>query len=105
MFTKRRIIQFIAIAVLFLAAMGWIYHQLSVSFREYAEQFLAPEKPDIPLAELYRQSGLRSIEESLKGNPKIRVIHNYDDFLRRMEHLRLLYGACGYRYAPHPFAH
>ena len=30
---------------------------------------------------------------------------NYDDFLRRMEHLRLLYGACGYRYAPHPFAH
>ena len=52
-----------------------------VSFREYAEQFLAPEKPDIPLAELYRQSGLRSIEESLKGNPKIRVIHNYDDFL------------------------
>ena len=30
---------------------------------------------------------------------------NYDDFLRRMEHLRLLYGACGYRYAPHPFVH
>ena len=38
MFTKRRIIQFIAIAVLFLAAMGWIYHQLSVSFREYADE-------------------------------------------------------------------
>ncbi len=38
MFTKRRIIQFIVIAVLFLSAMFWIYHQLSVSFREYADE-------------------------------------------------------------------
>ena len=38
MFTKRRIIQFIVIAVLFLSAMFWIYHQLSVSYREYADE-------------------------------------------------------------------
>ncbi len=38
MFTKRRIIQFAALAIIFLAAMFWIYNQLAVSFREYADE-------------------------------------------------------------------
>ena len=52
-----------------------------VSFREYAGRFLAMEHPDVTLAELFRNSGLRSFEAELRRNPDIRVIHNYDDFL------------------------
>ncbi len=53
-----------------------------IGFREYAEKILAPETyPDLPVEELYRQSGLRSMEKTLLENRKIRVLHNYDDFL------------------------
>ena len=59
-----------------------LYHEIDkIGFREYAEEFLAPEYPDIPLAELYRQSGMRSFAESLKRNPEVRVIQSFDDFL------------------------
>lgn len=59
-----------------------LYHEIDkVGFREYAEKFLAPEHPELPLAELYRLSGMRSFGESLKNNPKVRVIHSCDDFL------------------------
>lgn len=59
-----------------------LYREIDkVSFREYAERFLAMEHPDKTLEELFRNSGLRSFEAELKRNPAIRVIHNYDDFL------------------------
>ena len=38
MFTKKKIIQFLVIALLFISAVLWIYHQLSVSFTEYADE-------------------------------------------------------------------
>lgn len=59
-----------------------LYREIDkVSFREYAERFLALEHPDMTLAELFRNSGLRSFEAELKRNSAVRVIHNYDDFL------------------------
>ena len=38
MFTKKKIIQFLVIALLFISTVLWIYHQLSVSFTEYADE-------------------------------------------------------------------
>lgn len=53
-----------------------------ISYKEYAEKILAPtEYPELELAELYRLSGLRSMEESLRRNPNVRILHNYDDLL------------------------
>lgn len=52
-----------------------------VTFRYYAEKILSPGYPDIPIAQLYKNSDLRSMENTLKLNEKIFVLHNIDDFL------------------------
>lgn len=75
-----------------------LYHEIDkIGFREYAEEFLAPEYPDIPLAELYRQSGMRSFAESLKRNPEVRVIQSFDDFLLTEEDRKWLDATFGKR--------
>ena len=38
MFTKKRIIQFAVIAILFSLAVFWIYNQLVTSFTEYVDE-------------------------------------------------------------------
>ncbi len=59
-----------------------LYREIDrINFRTYAEQFLSLQHPELPLEELYRQSSLRSIADTLKNNPKVRVLHNYNDFL------------------------
>lgn len=59
-----------------------LYHEIDkIDFRTYAEEFLKFEYPELALNELYRQSGMSAFAESLKRNSKLRVIHNYDDFL------------------------
>ena len=54
----------------------------SVSFGRYADEFLLPDcgsgkGRDV----LVKETGLRSLEKTLKQNPSIRVIHTADDFL------------------------
>ncbi len=68
-----------------------------VDFHTYAEKFLAPEHSQLPLSELYRQSGMRSFAESLKRNPKVRVIHSIDDFLLTDDDRRWLDAILGNR--------
>lgn len=59
-----------------------LYREIDqVNFRTYAEKFVAPQHPELPLEELYRSSNLRSLTETLRNNPKVRILHNYDDFL------------------------
>ena len=59
-----------------------LYREIDrVSFRIYAEKILAPDYPELDLEELYRQCDLRCDENFLHRSPKIRVLHNYDDFL------------------------
>ena len=59
-----------------------LYREIDrISFRDYAEKILALDYPELDLEELYRQCDLRSEENFLRTSPKVRVLHNYDDFL------------------------
>ena len=52
---------------------------------------------ELDLAELYRLSGLRSMEESLHRNPNVRILHNYDDLLLTEEDRNFLDRTMGSR--------
>ncbi|WP_294502890.1 MlaA family lipoprotein [uncultured Victivallis sp.] len=50
-------------------------------FEDYAEKIIAPELAPLTLEDLYAASTLRDFAPDLERNPRIRVVHNYDDFL------------------------
>lgn len=52
-----------------------------VSFEEYAYKLLTPRYPGRSTEELLAESHLKSIENTLRTSPKIRVFHTVDDFL------------------------
>lgn len=75
-----------------------LYQEIDrVGFGEYAEKVVGPTLAPLTLKELYRQSSLRSQEESLARNPKIRVVHSRDDFLLTDEDRRFLDRTLGRR--------
>lgn len=51
------------------------------SFRDYMEQFVAPEYPALTAKELNDRTSLRRMEAFLKHSDKIRIFHNRNDFL------------------------
>ena len=52
-----------------------------LGFEDYAEKIIAPELSPLTLEELYNASTLRDFAAELERNPKVRVLHNYNDFL------------------------
>lgn len=52
-----------------------------VSLLEYAVKYLAPQYPGVALTELMRSSSLYSIADTLRSDPKVRIVHTWDDFL------------------------
>ena len=57
-----------------------LYREIdAVDFRSYALKILPREYPRIPLEELLRLSGLRSIAPALAADPRLRVIHSRND--------------------------
>lgn len=68
-----------------------LYQQFDrVTFEEYAEKLLTPRYPGRTTAELLADSHLKSIENTLRNSPKIRVLHNIDDFLLTDEERKYL---------------
>lgn len=68
-----------------------LYREIDrVCFEEYAEKFISPELAPLTLEEIYAQSNLRAFGDSLATNPKVRVMHNVDDFLLSEEDRRFL---------------
>ena len=84
MFTKKRIIQYAVIAVLFCIAVFWIYNQLSSSFAEYAEERnfseielfarTAPDEMDKEDADMW----LSSVSEMIPGAISAYLIYDED---------------------------
>ena len=59
-----------------------LYLQLDkVTFKDYAYKILAPSYPEKTVQELFADSHLKSIADTLSRSQKIRVFHNADDFL------------------------
>ena len=52
-----------------------------ITFREYAEKYLASEYPGVGIETLYGKSGLRSISHTLKNNSGVYILHSINDFL------------------------
>ncbi len=52
-----------------------------ITMADYANKLLKARYPDDSMTELLKNSHLRSIENTLKNSPKIRVFHALDDFL------------------------
>ena len=54
----------------------------AVTFGRYADEFLLPDCGEGRAREvLVKETGLRSLEKTLKNDPDLRVIHTADDFL------------------------
>ena len=52
-----------------------------LGFEDYAEKIIGPDLAPLTLEELYAASTLRNFAPALEKNQKVRVVHNYDDFL------------------------
>ena len=54
-----------------------------IGFREYVTRFLFPQigKTDDDLDELAAESGLRAVQDTLRNNKSVRMIHSWDDIL------------------------
>lgn len=50
-----------------------------ISFKRYAEEILTGEYPGIPEEELFAASSLRSLENTLRSDAKIRILHSWND--------------------------
>ena len=51
------------------------------SVTDYVEKLLAKDYPDLPVEELFGASSLYRLEETLRSDTRIHVIHNFNDFL------------------------
>lgn len=59
-----------------------LYREIDrIGFEAYAEKVVAPDLAPLTLDDLYGASTLRAFAPALEKNPKLRVVHNYDDFL------------------------
>jgi predicted alpha/beta hydrolase family esterase len=57
-----------------------LYREIdAIGFSCYAEKILAGEYPGVPLEELYRMSSLGSFEKQLADDPRLRVLHSWND--------------------------
>ena len=75
-----------------------LYQELDkITFKEYAEKYLKSEYPGVPLATLYSKSDLRSLEETLKNNSKIKILHAENDFLLSEDDKKFLDSTLGKR--------
>lgn len=52
-----------------------------ITFKEYAEKYLASEYPGVKLDTLYSKSNLNSLADTLKNDEKVYVLHSINDFL------------------------
>ena len=68
-----------------------LYREIdAIGFSCYAEKILAGEYPGVPLEELYRMSSLRSFENRLAADPRLRVLHSWNDPLLTGDDARYL---------------
>lgn len=68
-----------------------LYCQIdAVDLKTYAEKVLSRQYPGTQLAELYRLSGLRSLEKVLADDKRIRVVHSWNDPLLTTDDARFL---------------
>ncbi len=61
-----------------------------ISFKRYAEEILPREYPGATKEELFAASSLRPLESSLKSDPRIRVLHAWNDPLLSAEDAKFL---------------
>ena len=87
MFTKKRIIQFLALVVIFLAAIIWIYSQLSTSFEEYVEErnfneieLFAQTNPEDGASDEELGTWLDSVSEMIPGARSAYLKYDFDTF-------------------------
>lgn len=62
----------------------------AIGFKTYAEKLLREQYAATPLDELFRLSGLRSMEKELAADPRLRVLHSWNDPLLTPEDARFL---------------
>ena len=64
------------------AKLGTCYREIgSVTVRSYMSRYLAACYPEMDARKIFDTIGLRSLESTLRGNGKLRMIHTRDDFL------------------------
>ncbi len=74
-------------ATLALDAPAWsdrtrFYRELDqLSFNSYVSRFLLPAHPELTLEELKQKNSLKSFAGKLGADRRVRVLHNYDDFI------------------------
>ena len=62
----------------------------AIDLKTYAERILAAQYPKTQLDELYRLSGLRPLEKEFSADPRLRVIHSWNDPLITADDARFL---------------
>ena len=68
-----------------------LYREIdAVDLATYAGKLLPRQYPEAELAELYRLSGLRSFGKVLAADPRLRVIHSWNDPLLTGDDARFL---------------
>ena len=69
----------------------------AIGLEDYAEKILPGQYPEAAKEELFRLSGLRSLERQLADDPRLRVIHSWNDPLLTEDDARFLDRALGGR--------
>ena len=68
-----------------------LYREIdAVDLKTYAEKLMPGQYPGASLKELFRLSGLRSLEKELAADPRLRVIHSWNDPLLTGDDARFL---------------
>ena len=87
MFTKKRIIQFLALVIIFLAADIWIYSQLSTNFESYVEErnfneieLFAQTSPEEGAGSEELKAWLESVSEMIPGARSAYLEYDFDTF-------------------------
>jgi pimeloyl-ACP methyl ester carboxylesterase len=62
--------------------VGYVEHaKTPVSFRQYFERYVQDQGRPEGAADAVRHVGLKTLENVLRGNPRVKMIHTRDDFL------------------------
>ena len=78
--------------------VGYVEHSMpSVSFRQYFDRYVRDRGPQDGPADSVRRVGLRTLEDVLRGNARLKVIHTRDDFLLDADDRDFLDSALGDR--------
>ena len=62
----------------------------AIDLKTYAEKILPEQYPESSVEELFRLSGLRAVEKELAADPRLRVIHSWNDPLLTTDDARFL---------------